>query len=337
MRTRHLIILFFVLSPLGVAAAFPPTPLTERPYSAKSPFNTMIPTAPTVHPNSAKMIARLTSWGEPQSIPVGDENTPQDWSRPIYVAKATDPTYTIRQVDWQNPDIEGRSIHIPLGAKQAGASDASIAIIQPDGWEYSFTGNVRISPNQITASFGRRTRRDGDGLGVWPERGGITEANTALGLGLIREAEMRAGRIDHALAMVVKCHRGNVWPSTNLSDTDHTGCTADAPPMGAHVQLDMTAAQIDALAAPAWQKVILTAMAEYGMYVIDDGGPNASWHVLFESGGQYTSLGRQNPWIQYAKYQRISPTFDSAIDRHAYYFELGSPINWATKLQVLTR
>ena len=34
----------------------------------------------------------------------------------------------------------------------------------------------------------------------------------------------------------------------------------------------MSAAQIDALAKPTWQKTILHAMAKYGMYVGDTGG-----------------------------------------------------------------
>ena len=61
-------------------------------------------------------------------------------------------------------------------------------------------------------SWGGRTRIDGDGLG--------SDANAAhYGslAGIIRAEEMRRGRIDHALFMLVRCDSGRkVYPAQGL-------------------------------------------------------------------------------------------------------------------------
>ena len=77
----------------------------------------------------------------------------------------------------------------------------------------------------------------------------------------------------------------------------------NAPALGQHFWLDVTPSQIDALSVPEWQKIILRAMAKYGMYVGDNGG--APWALQFESGDNYTSFGKPDPWVDYAQSHRI--------------------------------
>jgi len=69
----------------------------------------------------------------------------------------------------------------------------------------------------------------------------------------------------------------------------------NAPALGQHFWLDVTPSQIDALSVPEWQKIILRAIAKYGMYVGDNGG--APWALQFESGDNYTSFGKPDPWV----------------------------------------
>jgi hypothetical protein len=45
----------------------------------------------------------------------------RDWSHPVYFAKASDPAYRIHLSAMANPDIEGHLIHVPAGARPAGA------------------------------------------------------------------------------------------------------------------------------------------------------------------------------------------------------------------------
>jgi hypothetical protein len=103
--------------------------------------------------------------------------------------------------------------------------------------------------------------------------------------------------------------------------------------MGQHFWLDLSPAQIDALEVPDWQKIILRAMATYGMYVGDDGG--APWALQFESGDNYTSFGEPDPWVAYAKSQGIDGTYDSSIGRTVYYFNLQNAVDWGNNLKVL--
>jgi len=70
--------------------------------------------------------------------------------------------------------------------------------------------------------------------------------------------------------------------------------------MGAHVQLAMTPAEIDALPIRAWKKVFLRAMAEYGMYIGDTGSKNL-FGIETEAGNQYLSQGAGDPWWNYGQ------------------------------------
>jgi hypothetical protein len=310
-----------------------------QPYAAASPFNTPVPANPRLAPNSGQIVNRLTSWGPPAKFNAGASGTSKDWSHPIYFARWSDPVYTIHQTGWANPDVEGKRIHIPVGAKPAGGGDASFSVVGPwRGWEYDFW-NARTPSGHggtFTANFGKRGLwRRGTGLGMsrYPYRGGITAAGFSNQAGVIRASEMASGAINHALFISVRCHYGHVWPSDSVGTHGQCSDPGGAPAMGQHLWLDMSPAQINALAVPAWQKIILRAMATYGMYVGDDGG--APWALQYESGDNYTSFGVPDPWVAYAKSQGIKGTYDSAINRTLYSLDLQHAVDWRSKLKVL--
>ncbi|MFZ0384584.1 MAG: hypothetical protein WAL22_02865, partial [Solirubrobacteraceae bacterium] len=63
------------------------------------------------------------------------------------------------------------------------------------------------------------------------------------------------------------------------------------------LRLNMTAAQIQASGAPAWQTTIMTALATYGAYIEDvDGNQAAGIDILTQGGSSWTDLGRPDPW-----------------------------------------
>jgi hypothetical protein len=187
----------------------------------------------------------------------------------------------------------------------------------------------------FTADFGRRGLCQGNGLGTSgpPYHGGTTAAGFSNEAGVIRLRELKAGAIHHALFMSVHGWHGRVWPSAKFSG--HPGEVSDpnAPALGQHIWLDMSAAKINALSVPHWQKVILHAMARYGMYVGDNGG--APWALQFESGDNYTSFGKPDPWIAYAHSLGIKGSYDSSIGRNIYYFNFSKTVDWARCLKVL--
>jgi hypothetical protein len=321
----------------SASGAFDPTDGVTPFYSSSSPFNTAVPANPTVAPNSDQIVQRLASLGPPAANSAGTAGTSMDWSHPVYFAKASDPVYTIHQTGWANPDVEGRQIHIPVGAKPAGGDDASFSVVDTDGWEYDFWQAQAPSGSggTFTANFAKRAPWDGNGLGTsgTPYQGGITAAGFSNQAGVIRASEMKAGVINHALFMSVHGWNGRVWPSAKLSGTTGEVTDPNAPAMGQHFWLDMTQAQIDALSVPEWQKIILRAMAKYGMYVGDNGG--SPWALQFESGDNYTSFGQPDPWIAYAQSQGITGSYNSSIGRNVYYFNFKNAVDWGSKLKVL--
>jgi hypothetical protein len=97
--------------------------------------------------------------------------------------------------------------------------------------------------------------------------------------------------------------------------------------MGTRFALAMSEAQIEALALPAWKKAILRALANYGGYVGDTGGPG--FGVQFESGSSYTSLGLPDPWVTFAQRNHLP----SSGGRYA--LNLSEGVEWQRYLRVL--
>jgi len=326
---------FCVLDKLGIRH---PATACRRPFSRTSPFNRPVRRHPNVAANSAHIVKRVVGWGPPAASYAGAAGTLKDWSHPVYFGRPSNPVYTIHQTgSWANPDIEGRRIHIPASARPAGGADAAFSVVEPDGWEYDFWRARRPGRNggRFTADFGRRGRWDGDGLGTSrpPHRGGTTAAAFSNAAGIIRVSEMKAGVIPHALFMSVNCYNGDVWPADTVGTSGRCSDPRNAPAMGQHFWLDMSRRRIDRLSVPLWQKIILRAMAKYGMYVGDDGG--AAWALQIESGDNYTSFGKRDPWVTYAKAHGIHGSYDSAINRTLYHFNLQHAVNWGRNLKVL--
>ena len=105
----------------------------------------------------------------------------------------------------------------------------------------------------------------------------------------------------------------------------------NAPPMGFHFFLDMTEQQINILAVPEWRKVILRAIAEYGMFVEDTGADYNGWAVIVESGSSYTTFGDPDPG---SPNELDLPSWVSAGLGRIHLFDLQGTVNWASKLAV---
>ncbi len=324
------------------AGAWPPA--SWRPYAATSPFNSPIDRADAVHPRSAEIVRRVLSWGRPSDLLAGVADTPEDYDRPIYFARSDDPVYKLVPTrPWGRNPIAGKRIRVPGRARAAGGSDGHLTVIQPDGMEYDLWQVRRRSPRggRLLFGWGGRLRIDGDGRGS-----GATASEFGSAAGIIRASELRAGQIDHALALVVRC-TGNdlgfgfgviparrydqgsafVYPASKGA-TACTGNSAGAPPTGARFRLDLSDDELLQLPIPRWKTAILRALAHYGAYVADTGG--AGFGFLAESGSSYTSFGREDPMVEFAR-QAGLPRRDDGV----YVMDLASGVDWARKLRVL--
>jgi hypothetical protein len=188
-----------------------------RPYSNGSPFN-VTTTGAAVHPRSATMVAAALQWGQPGNL-VDAAGASNDWSRPTYYAQPGDPIFTLHATAGASP-VEGMQIPIPDAAEPAGAGDAQMTVVTPDGWEYDFW-QVQSKPaggGVLKFSKGGRTRIDGDGLGS----GGLVSGFGNLA-GAIRAQELAAGRIRHALYIVLKCTGTGTSFGYGVQEDPHEG------------------------------------------------------------------------------------------------------------------
>lgn len=319
-----------------------------RPYADSSPFNQPIPRDVRVHPESSRYVRQILSWSLPAAVVGGVAGTREDYAHPTYWARRGDPLYTLRpSTDWGDPTLAGERIHIPPEATAALGDDGHLTVVQPDGWEYDFWRAQELDDADggiLRYAAGARLRIDGSGVD-----GGATAADFGNLAGIIRAPELAAGRIDHALFLVISCAAptdsfgfdATVRPGAGDSAYVHpaTGggsiCPAgvDAPPLGARLQLALSAAQIDALGLPPWKRAILRALARYGAYVGDTGGPGVGLQI--ESSLTYTAFGRPDPLVQLAQRQRASGDARVTQNGDRWLFNVASDVDWLRHLRVV--
>lgn len=305
-------------------------PACWRPYSDDSPFNRRIPSNPRLLANSDAVVSRMLGFGKLENMGAGDGGTGFDYGVPTYFATASDPEFTLHCTEpWGRCPIEGMKINVPDEARAATGTDGHMSIVDTaSGWEYDLW-TVQSKPQgggRLTFGWGGRTRIDGDGTGS-----GANAANYGGMAGIVRVEELMAGKIDHALIIAVSCDSAKfVYPAEKSGRpcTEIGKSNTDAPAMGQRFQLAMSDAQIAALAVPAWQKTILTAMAEYGAYVSDTG---SSWAIDVESGQVYNSYGAQDQWLKFAKDVGL-PYY--APDKR-YLMKVSEGVDWSRYLRAL--
>jgi hypothetical protein len=110
-----------------------------------------------------------------------------------------------------------------------------------------------------------------DSNGIYRRGASARGSGFALGAGLIRPEELKAGAIKHALVFslpsaYVKAG-GPVHPAT---ESDGQSTLEGAIPEGARVQL-ASSFNVEALTQP-WERTIARALKTYGMYLADRGG-----------------------------------------------------------------
>lgn len=310
-----------------------------RPYAESSPFN-QLAGASAVHPNSAAIVRKILSWGQPANMVAGTSGTTSDYGHPTYWSQPTDPLYTLRATGTPNA-IQGTRIPIPDAAQPARGSDGHMTVVTPEGWEYDFwqVASKPAGGGTLSFSIGGRIPIDGDGLD-----GKATASLFGNLAGIIRAPEMAAGEIDHALFIVLKCSSAKtdfghgtvvgpasqsayVWPATHGANRCSMLEDVNAPPLGARLQLAMSDDQIAALDVPPWKKTILTALARYGGYFGDTGG--SGFGLMFESGATYTAFGATDPLVTFAAQSGIP----ARAGQHV--FDVASGVEWARYLRVL--
>ena len=273
-----------------------------RLFAATSPFNQVIPVNPQLDPRSADYVKLLTRSKAEKGFSVAVK----EWSVPAYFAKPDTTRHDVR-ISGQPPgahydrafvhDVARvmRGVPIPDNAQPDPMEDAHLTVIDPaNGCEYDLYGAKRTADGW-TAAWANATSTPTSG--IYPY--GLSSRATGFSplAGMIWPAELRAGRINHALVFAYPYTRsgGPVHPATA---SDGKTSLAAALPQGARVQLDPTL-DLSTLRLTGYERTIATALQRYGMYLGDTGGALALYAVNPQSfdTNPYAGLLPDDPYI----------------------------------------
>lgn len=202
------------------------------------------------------------------------------YSTPLYIAGAQEPLVRVALDDagasWRRGLQRAfEAVPIPSGARPAAGSDGHMTVWQPssdrlwefwqarnedDGWHASWGGAFK----RVSASPGYFDRRAWPGLS--DDNWGASASSLPLIAGTMRIAELRKGRIKHALALALPEPRARwfAWPAQRTDGTGPPG----AIPEGARLRLDPEL-RLGRLHLPRMTAVMARAVQRYGMIVRD--------------------------------------------------------------------
>ena len=235
-------------------------------FPADNPWNQDISTLP-VHPNSAGYLRYINASGATFVHP--DFGSNPSYGIPYSVVPATQPLVPITY-DAYGDESDPGPFPIPLNAPVESGSDGHVLVVQSGTCQLYELGVGRPGRTGWTATVGVHWDLSSNALRTL----GWTSADAA-GLpilaGLARYDEVAAGRIEHALRFTVsRSQAGYVLPATHAASsiTD-----PNAPPMGLRFRLR---AGFDRSGYTGESRVVLDALARYGMIVADNG---SNWYI----------------------------------------------------------
>ena len=241
-----------------------------RPFAADSAWNTPIGANAVRDPNSAAMVAALTS------VPNKVNAALYEFGAPVYEADASTPRVKVTcTMTWGDCMLAHQLVPIPDAAVAATGSDGHLVVIDRAGGMSYELWQARKSTGGWVASWGAVMPLDGDGRSN-PVSNNAVGAGISRLAGLVRVSEIRNGYIPHALvfASANTCRNVFRYPATK---TDGNSSASNCIPEGARIQLDPSI-DVDAIAniTPA-EKAIAKALQTYGAYVSDTAGTNMAF------------------------------------------------------------
>ncbi len=252
-----------VSKPKPPAAA---TPVAGLFYASSSFWNTKIPSAPALAPNSDAIVqASLVAYKSNANFANTDA-----WGIAIVRATSGDKKFSIG-CDYFDCDTPV-SFRIPAGAKPTTGSDHHLVVI--DGTKELDMWRASYDASSETWSAGSRYVTNVYGWGAICGLGQHCNGAVASGFaafgGIPRPEEFGGSVIPHALTITSPFTRADfiACPATH---SDGEEASSSAIPEGARIQLDPSFS-VAAQSWPHWKKVIAKTLQVYGAYVSDTGG-----------------------------------------------------------------
>lgn len=271
------------LSGNSTTTQLPTTPIAPRvrlsstatPFAANSIWNAQVAANAPLAPDSSALVREL----ERQVLHYGTWINTTSYSTPIYTVPASQPRVPVAYDGSTGYPSAARlarvfqaGLPIPPGARPAPGTDADLVVWQPSTdtmWEL---WNARRVGSTWHARWGGRLDRVSTSPGYFTDPPDWGTAATSLALlgGTIRISDLRAGHIDHALAISIPQARSGVvaWPAQR---TDGNLDSPDAIPEGTRFRLDPKL-DLSKLNLPRVTRMIAEAAQGYGLFVRDQSG-----------------------------------------------------------------
>jgi hypothetical protein len=271
---------------LALAAS---APAAVRPFADSGIWNAPLALVTPIDVTSARLVAELgREVAREQLAATGPWINSTAATTTVYTVPASQPLVPVRLVNHRDDPVLTQAwsaVPVPPDAKASPGDDREITIWQPSTdrlWE--FWHFARAATGGWQAQWGGAMSRVHTNAGyfspsAWPGGKpwwGATATSLPLLGGLIRTAELRAGRIDHALALAVPHTRSGVyrWPAQR---TDGTTTGVTSLPEGTRLRLDPTL-DVAALRLPPTTAAIALAAQRYGILVRDT-APNIAFYA----------------------------------------------------------
>lgn len=256
---------------------------TTTPFAPDSPFNKAIPIDAPVDPKSGSIVDAITREGVHAGL--------IEFGIPIYDASPSTPRYIItcrEHASWGPCPLEGVSVPIPDEARPQSGSDGAMVVADwGNDRAYEFWRATK-SGSMWSTTWGSVSRLSGDGWSSTATGSGASRLG-----GVIRESEVAAGVIPHALVLQSShtCRDVFRFPATK---TDGASTESGCIPEGSQLQLDPTLDVTNNKNLTKAERAIFVALQKYGAFVIDKGGAMLS--MSFERAADATST---SPGAQY--------------------------------------
>jgi hypothetical protein len=238
----------------------------QRLYAKTSFWNVPIAADAKIDPRSAAIVAKaLVPYSKSAVFAHGEK-----WGVPVALATTTAKTYDIACTKYCV--ASSVRFRIPAGTSPASGSDHHLAVL--DGPRELDIWQAQYDASRDAWSGSTVLVNDAQGWGAACAEGKHCNAAVAAGFallgGLVWPQELRAGQIEHALALTTPFTRAGeiACPATH---TDGKHADLDAIPEGARIQLD-PAFDVASQPWPGWKKALARALQRYGGYVVDTSG-----------------------------------------------------------------
>jgi hypothetical protein len=259
-----------------------PLPRGKQPlFAPGSVWNKPLSNEAALDPRSATLAAALAAEARHEgAVGSGPWISTDAYSTPIYRVPANQRPVRVALDDpslaWRRTlQAAFEAVPIPPRARPAAGTDGHMTIWQPatdklweffqagrqrDGWHAAWGGAIE----RVSRSPGYYTTRSWPGAEpYW----GATATSLPVAAGVMTLAELRIGRVDHALALNLPYPRAGVfsWPAQR---SDGTGRSPRDIPEGAHLRIDPKL-DLAMVPMPRLTRIMAVAAQRYGMIVRD--------------------------------------------------------------------